>query len=98
MVTRGLQQIHNNLPISCHPERRQSILLSSNPKTVARPIDCILVYNLMNDDGDQSVSHYKKHSERRQRFESFLKEKHNLILETEVGLNDDNDEDFIEDF
>lgn len=94
MVTRGLEKFDNDFAMSYHPERRQSILLSSHPKTVTRPIDCILVYNPMDDDHDEGVDHHKRHSKRRQRFETFLKEEHGLFLETEVGLDDENDENF----
>ena len=83
--------------MSYHPERRQSTLLSSHPKTDAQPIDCILVYNPIDDNDDQSIENYKKSSERRKQFEAFLEKEYKLVLERKVGLNDEDDQNFIGD-
>lgn len=58
--------------------RRESILVSSDTRTALLPIDCVLVYNLHDDDDENG--RVMSRSERRQKFEEYLTQKQGLIL------------------
>lgn len=69
--------------------RRRSTLSSSNPNSDTLPIDCILVYNLTDqnnkdDDVDSNNGQQRKKSktpsQRRERFEDYLCQKQGLII------------------
>ena len=77
----------NHSPVR-QPHRRESILISSDTRTALLPIDCVLVYNLHddNDENDRVMSP----SERRLKFEEYLSQKQGLILNHFVRLNKKN--------
>ncbi|CAF3714176.1 unnamed protein product [Adineta steineri] len=67
-------------------DRRQSILATSSPQSDSLPIDCILVYSRDDDSNNDEDSHdngepHMSPSERRERFEDYLKSKQHLILQ-----------------
>jgi hypothetical protein len=75
-------------------DRRRSILATSNPQTDSLPIDCILVYNRNDDDGDNNDDGIENNNgsfmsptERRKRFEDYLITKQRLILQHVVCRN-----------
>jgi hypothetical protein len=73
--------------------RRQSVLVSSNPKSDSLPIDCILVYDRTDHDKESDVEsndghNRRKHlkpSQRRKKFEDYLCKKQGLILNRVVS-------------
>ena len=77
--------------------RRQSIMSSSNPRTDSLPIDCVLVYDRTrniepNYTPEQPRKKHYSTSERRRRFEEYLKQKQGLILKDVVSLLIDGEE------
>lgn len=75
---------HNHSPSAsnAHQHRRQSILATSDARVDSSPIDCVLVYEV-DDKNDNHEDRQRRlnAAERREKFQNYLENKQNLILE-----------------